>query len=217
MNRLLRRAAALVLLGASAVAAGSAGPVPGMAGTDRLPFIGADLTPHWLSLSELSAAPRHFPEFELLDQSGKVLQRADLEGQVVVANFFFTGCSTLCPRLRGAMARVHEAYAGAADVRLLSHSVTPELDAPRVLDAYARANGVDGQQWKLLTGERAMIERVAHEGYRVPRAAATDGAVLHTEWLVLLDAQQRVRGIYNGTLPIEVDWLIRDIQLLRRA
>lgn len=185
--------------------------------TALLPVISDhELTPRWLSEQELTdEGRRKFPEFELTDQAGRSLKRADLEGHVVVANFFFTGCSTLCPRLRGAMAKVRDAYAGADDVRLLSHSVTPELDSPRVLATYAKANAVDGEQWRLLTGQRETLDRLTHEGYLVPKSRPGEGSVLHTEWLILLDQQQRVRGIYNGTLPIEVGWLIRDVQLLR--
>lgn len=188
------------------------------ADTAALPVLsGSDLTPRWLTQAELAGVPGNFPEFVLTDQSGRSLHRAELEGHIVVANFFFTSCATLCPRLRSAMAKVRDAYASDESVRLLSHSVTPEFDRPELLAAYAKSNGIDGKQWRLLTGERAMLERVTHEGYRVPRAQPSDGAVLHTEWIVLLDQQQRPRGVYNGTLPIEVSWLIRDIQLLREA
>lgn len=214
MRRLFGLFTASLFLGLSAAATGSAKPV--VVQTAALPVIApGDLTPQWLSTQQLATVHASFPDFELSDQSGRAVERDDLDGHIVVANFFFASCSTLCPRLRSAMGKVRDAYAGAQDVRLLSHSVTPELDSPRVLDAYARANAIDGEQWRLLTGERSVLERVAHEGYLVPKTRPRDGAILHTEWLVLLDQQQRVRGIYNGTLPIEIGWLIRDIQLLR--
>lgn len=207
--------AGILLLSAIASVVGAKTIAPEVA---ALPLLAdADLTPQWLNAEQLAQVPGTFPDFTLTDQSGQKLNRADLDGQIIVANFFFTSCATLCPRLRGAMAQVREAYAGEEDVQLLSHSVTPEFDRPELLAAYAKANGIDGEQWRLLTGERAMLERVTHEGYRVPRAKPADGAVLHTEWIVLLDRQQRIRGIYNGTLPIEVGWLIRDIQLLRHS
>jgi protein SCO1/2 len=196
----------------------AAAPRPGIAAGDRavLPvYETSDLTPLWLDARQLQGRDGRFPGFELQDQAGRPLRRDDLEGRIVVANFFFVGCSTLCPRLRNAMARVRDAVRGDEQILLLSHSVTPEADSAPVLAAYARANGVDGEQWRLLTGSRESILRVAHEGYLVPRPEATRASVLHTELFVLLDQRQRVRGVYNGTLGTEIANLIEDIRVLQ--
>jgi protein SCO1 len=195
--------------------------------TGTLPiYTTADLTPVWYSRRDLRA---HFGErrirFTLLDQDARPFSQQDLQGKIVVASFFFTGCSSLCPTLRSAMAQVRERYARDTDVQLVSHSITPELDRPPMLRAYARLNRIDGERWRLLTGDPAEMARVARELYHVrtwlaPSAessrSTTADAVMHTETLVLMDAQQRVRGIYNGTLAIDVAQLVADIQQLRR-
>ena len=187
--------------------------------TPALPvFESADLTPVWRSASELHRqAGSHFPAFSLTDQAGRAVARNDLQGRIVVAHFFFTHCSNICPTLISAMGRVRDAYAGQHQVLLLSHSVTPDYDTPVMLKAYAQANHIDGQQWRLLTGSNAEISRVAHDGYFVPRSAVSAQGVIHTELFVLLDGRQRVRGVYNGTLRPEMDQLIGDVKSLLRS
>ncbi len=177
-------------------------------------FLSSDLTPTWPSPAELQQLSRPFPEFDLLDQAGRRINKSSLAGKVVVANFFFTHCSSICPKLTSAMAQVRDAHRGQAGLLLLSHSVTPELDTPPLLLAYAQANRIDGQQWRLLTGSNQQIERVAHQGYFVPRTAVSTEGFIHTELFVLLDAQQRVRGVYNGTLRLEVNQLLADVAVL---
>jgi protein SCO1 len=206
------------LLAATAGAAyalhpGGAGVVT--ADTSSLPvYESGDLTPQWRSAAELALPPRPFVPFSLQDQSGRALTPADLQGRVVVANFFFTHCSSICPKLTSAMAQVRDAHRGQQRLLLLSHSVTPEVDTPPMLQAYAQANHIDGRQWRLVTGTPEHISRVAHEGYLVPRTAVGAEGIIHTELFVLLDAQQRVRGVYNGTLRLDVQQLIGDVKTL---
>jgi protein SCO1 len=177
-------------------------------------FESSDLTPQWPDAAALARSPRTLAAFSLQDQEGRPLTPADLQGRVVVANFFFTHCSSLCPQLTSAMAQVRDAHLGQDRLMLLSHSVTPEYDTPPMLQAYARANRIDGRQWRLLTGTPAQISRVAHEVYLVPGTAVNAEGVIHTEMFVLMDAQQRVRGIYNGTLRLDVQQLIGDVKTL---
>jgi protein SCO1 len=185
------------------------------ADTSGLPvYESSDLTPQWRSAAELTLPPRPFVPFALQDQSGRTLTLADLQGRVVVANFFFTHCTSICPQLTSAMAQVRDAHRGQARLLLLSHSVAPEYDTPPMLQAYARANQIDGRQWRLVTGTPEHISRVAHDGYLVPRTAVGAEGIIHTELFVLLDARQRVRGIYNGTLRLDVQQLIGDVKTL---
>jgi protein SCO1/2 len=172
------------------------------------------LTPHWLTAEQLLVAKRQFPEFSLRDQSGLELTRADLEGRIVVADFFFTGCSDLCPRLRSGMAALRDAFPGDPDLLLLSHTVAPEADSVPMLAAYARTNGIDGRRWHLLTGPRSVIEHLEFDGYLIPRPPPAAGRALHSELFVLLDRHQRVRGVYNATLQTELNFLLKDIRAL---
>ena len=174
-----------------------------------------DLTPRWASAAELaSEPPRAFPEFALQDQAGHPFTRRDLEQHIVVASFFYSRCSELCPRLRSAMAQVRAAFPGDPRLLLVSHSVTPASDPVPALAAYAKENGIDANGWRLLTGPAETIQRLERQGYLVPRPRSDQGPALHSEMLVLLDRRQRVRGVYNGTLRTEIQFLERDIGLL---
>jgi protein SCO1 len=177
-------------------------------------FLTNDLTPTWPSADQLREQSPAFPDFNLLDQAGRRVNKSTLAGKVVVANFFFTQCSRICPKLTSAMAQVRDAQRGHTGLLLLSHSVTPEWDTPPMLMAYAQANRIDGQQWRLLTGSNQQINQVAHQGYFVPRTAVADDGFIHTELFVLLDQQQHIRGVYNGSLRGEVNQLLADVALL---
>lgn len=220
MKALIKWDYLLCVLAVAALAAVSfwVGRSHAVAETAALPvFESSDLVPRWYPAEELRRKAGSFPEFELRDQAGRRFEREDLAGRIVVANFFFTGCSSLCPRLRNGMAHVRDALTDEDALLLLSHSVTPEQDDTRVLAAYARANGIDGERWRLLTGPRGTITNLIHDAYLVPAPPSDEGGILHTELFVLLDQQQRVRGLYNGTLALDIDQLIRDIQLLREG
>jgi protein SCO1 len=185
-----------------------------------LPFFeSSDFTPVWhADATTISRPASQFPAFSLVDQSGRSFSQADLKGRIVIANFFFTQCSSICPSLTTAMATVRDAYhnksGSDAKVMLLSHSVTPEYDSAPMLAAYARKNNIDGQQWRLLTGTNTQMKKVAHEGYKVPRTSVDDKGFIHTELFVLLDSNQRVRGVYNGTLRLEIEQLVGDVKAL---
>jgi protein SCO1 len=203
------------LLAAAAGAAFALRPAnDGAADDTSLPVFDTDLTPQWRSAAELAQQPGRFVAFTLQDQAGRPLTDADLHGKVIVANFFFTHCSSLCPKLTSAMGQVRDAHRGHPRLLLLSHSVTPEYDTPPMLQAYAQTNRIDGRQWRLVTGAPEQMRHVAHEGYRVPRTAIGADGVLHTELFVLLDAKQRVRGLYNGTLRLDVQQLVSDVKTL---
>ncbi len=188
------------------------------AGAFELPvYRTADLTPRWpgIDLQLDDADNPDFPKFQLTDQSGRPFGNRDLSGHIVVASFFYSRCSDLCPRLRGSLSKVRAEFREDPRVLLVSHSITPNTDTPEILAAYAKANQIDGAGWRLLTGPATTIEKLEHEGYLIPRARA-DRPAMHSEMLVLLDAHQRVRGVYNGTLATELGFLERDIRALER-
>jgi protein SCO1/2 len=153
-----------------------------------------------------------------VDQSGASFALSSLRGRVHVASFIFTRCAAICPPLVSSMKRVQAAAAG-TDVILLSYTVTPDLDTADVLRDFGRERGVDPSRWKLLTGNPGGIIRVARDRY----FADDDGmrallskpdAFLHTEKLLLVDRDGRIRGVYNGTQPFEVQKLVDDLRVL---
>ena len=148
-----------------------------------------DFTPRW------SQTPARVVDFALTSQQGKPVTGADLRGRIHVASFIFTRCTAVCPALVRQLKRVQ-----AEDVRLVSFSVTPDLDTPAALAAYGAREGIDPAQWLLLTGDRSAIVRLAREFYFADdrRLESTTGGFLHTEKVLLVDAEGRLRGVYNG-------------------
>jgi protein SCO1/2 len=207
-------ASALVLLAAGTAAAMTRSK------PDALPFYtGADRTPRWIApgSAEYARIPRVQP-FALTDQAGRTVTNADVAGKVYVASFFFTRCRQLCPTLGDGLYRVQQAFRNDPGVQILSHSVTPETDDVSALARWARTHSACAGTWHLLTGGRAQIRRLAERSYFVELSDTTgntDGALLHTETLILVDGHGRVRGMYDGTLPLDVRQLIADIRWLR--
>ncbi len=186
--------------------------------TRTLPFYDdVSLTPRWPSTQRDRDAAHRVGDFHLVDAAGQAVTRRDVKGRVYVASFFYTQCRTLCPDLRVQLARVHEAVEGDTRVMILSHSVMPETDVPSRLAHYAVRNGVDGRQWKLLTGSRTELVRLARDAYFVELADTTGntaGRLRHTETIVLVDRDGHIRGVYDGSLAYDVTQLIADIRQL---
>ena len=158
----------------------------------------------------------HIKPFRLIDQDGDSLFLADVQGKVLLTDFFFTTCGTICPKMSTQMARVQEAFAQDDRVLLLSHSVTPEADSVPVLHAYAKEYGVEQHRWRLLTGDRKQIYDLARTSYFAVMDHGDGGPddFVHTENFVLVDPQGRLRGFYDGTKAKEVDQAIKDMRKL---
>ncbi len=155
----------------------------------------------------------HIHDFALVDQLGRTITLADVKDRIIVADFFFTTCATICPKMTTQLERVQEAYRSDDRIVLLSHSVTPEMDSVPVLASYAALHNADPERWHFLTGPRADIYALARRSYFACLDEGDGGPqdFVHTENFVLVDPQRRIRGFYDGTSTAEVDRLIGDI------
>ena len=132
-----------------------------------LPFFNApDWTPEWINKEDSGYARIHsIPSFSFKDQEGKNFTEANVEGKIYVANFFYTKCRGICPKMTTNMSLLQEAFKNDSTIVLLSHSVTPELDSIAVLKKYAILNKVDSKKWHLLTGDKNEIYALAKQQY----------------------------------------------------
>lgn len=155
-------------------------------------------------------------DFHLIDQFGGNFSMADVGERIIVADFFFTTCATICPKMSVQMERVQEAYKDDPRLLLLSHSVTPEMDSVPVLAAYAELHNADPDRWRFLTGDRRQIYALARKSYFAAMDEGDGGPddFVHTENFVLVDPQRRIRGFYDGTNAQDVDRLIGDVRKL---
>lgn len=158
----------------------------------------------------------HIRDFHLIDQFGGNFTLNDVGDRIIVADFFFTTCATICPKMSVQMERVQAAYKDERQLLLLSHSVTPEMDSVPVLAAYAELHHADPERWRFLTGDRKQIYALARKSYFAAMDEGDGGPddFVHTENFVLVDPQRRIRGFYDGTNAKDVDRLISDIARL---
>ena len=163
-------------------------------------------------------------DFSFTNQNGKTITQKDYEGKIYVADFFFTTCGSICPKMTNNMTLVQKAILSNPKVMLLSHSVMPEIDNVKVLKQYALKNGVVDSKWNLVTGNKMDIYKMARMSYLVVKQGKPNEMydMVHTENFVLVDAKKQVRGFYDGTNfsgPTEdgiknVQQLIEDIEFL---
>lgn len=186
-----------------------------------LPFFNsADFTPQWISeKSKIYDSIHKIPSFEFVNQLGEKITNTTYEGKIYIADFFFTSCPGICPRLAKNMRKLQEAFKDDDDVMLLSHSVTPVKDSVPVLYSYAIENKVDAKKWNLVTGDKKVIYEIARKAYFADEdfvKTQDEDAFIHTENFILIDQKGRIRGVYNGTLAIETDRILRHIKLLKK-
>ncbi|RZJ36043.1 MAG: SCO family protein [Flavobacterium sp.] len=156
------------------------------------------------------------PDFSFTNQNGKTITQENYRGKIYVADFFFTTCGSICPKMTSNLVEVQKAFANNPKVMLLSHTVMPDVDSVPVLKQYAIENGIDDSKWNLVTGDKKQIYTIARRGYLAVKIGKPEEQydMVHTENLVLVDSHRRVRGFYDGTRKDEVERLISDINWL---
>ncbi len=181
------------------------------------------LNPRW-NESEMDTVFQTIPSFSLTNETGKTFDSKSLKGKIYVASFFFTRCTTICPKITSQVSRVQDTFLGDPEVQLLSISVDPKFDQPEQLALYAKRFDANKDQWHFLTGEKKMIYPLVLKGFHVPLADASeydaaiknpDETFIHSERLVLVDKEGIIRGFYDGTDKKEVDRLLVEIKVLK--
>jgi protein SCO1/2 len=155
------------------------------------------------------------PEFELVDQDGRPLHRADLLGRVWVVDFIFTSCAGACVPMTSHMTDLQKEDLG---VSYLSVSVDPERDTPAALAGY-RDKWKGGPRWTLAVGTRDDVLALANQAFKLPagrEVSTPDGLpeLFHSQKFALLDGQGRVRGYYDSTDELSLAQLRKDIARL---
>lgn len=187
---------------------------------EYLPYLGKrDVEYKQVNGQEVADTVYHqVPSFEMVNQFGDTVSLSDFDDKILVVDFFFTTCPTICPIMTKQMSRLQWKLDDAAykDVHFLSFSVNPGYDTPQVLHAYAEEHGADLDRWTFLTGEKGEIYDLAVNGLLVPAQedVSAPGGFLHSEKFILVDREQHIRGMYDGTNTEQVDNLVTDIKML---
>ena len=186
---------------------------------DQLPFFrDPRLTPEWIDDDDPVRGSIHkIPAFSLIDQTGTQFTEAGMDGRICVTNFFFSRCRSICPRMTNQLTYLQDTLGKMTNIRFLSFSVDPEVDSVPVITAYSDRYGMHTDTWKLLTGPRDSIYHIARKGFFAGDSTgltSISDEFLHTENVILTDSKRRIRGVYNGTLRVEMDRLHEDILML---
>ncbi len=165
--------------------------------------------------------------FKFLDQNGNYVTNKDIEGKVVVVEYFFTTCKGICPTMNENMTKVHNAFRTNDHVIILSHTVDPKRDTVAALKAYSQRYDIDDRKWKFLTGDKKELYDQAYYSYFLnameERPDNIEEEFIHSNLFILVDKYGRIRmsvdkeGMnqgYDGTNEESVGRLIKDINYL---
>ena len=154
------------------------------------------------------------PDFRLVDQTGAPFGPDRLKGRVWIADFVFTRCPDVCPRMTERLVGVHRALGERADV--VAVSVDPTYDTPERLAAFARANGAESPRWHFLTGSSQHVQEAVLRGFNVAfsRESEDIATLTHGVHVVLVDGRGRIRGYYDSNDRDALERLVADARRL---
>lgn len=184
-----------------------------------LVLIAAGLASHQRPANELPIIAR-VPDFTLTHHDGSTVGLERFLGTPWIADFIFTRCPAICPRMTAQMKQVTERLGDDSPVRIASFSVDPEHDTPEVLARYAESHDA-GSDWYFLTGDKQAIYNLSRDGFMLgiddeppPGELADSGPILHSNRFVLVDAQGRIRSYYDPFDTAEIERLHVDVREL---
>lgn len=189
--------------------------------TNTLPFYTTpDFSPHFINNNdEIKSIVKHkIKQYQFLNQDSVIISTDSLKGKIHVANFIFTTCGSICPRMTDHLNIIGKKYETDKNIILISFTVMPWIDTPSVLKKYKINKGIKKSNWHFLTGNKSKIYKLARQSYFAEeKIGYTKDSLefLHTEHLLLIDKDLRIRGIYNGTIKGEMYQLITDIEKLK--
>jgi protein SCO1/2 len=189
--------------------------------TKTLPFYNSEeFTPEWIHESADAYSEIHtIADFEFTNQNGQKITNQNFIGKIYIADFFFTTCPSICSILAKNMGSLQEMYKEDENILLLSHSVMPWIDSVSKIKEYALEQKVIDTKWHIVTGERESIYKIARTSYFADedfKKSKDESEFIHTENFVLVDKKGRIRGVYNGTLALDVQRLKRHIEILKK-
>ena len=156
--------------------------------------------------------------FSFLKQDSTMVSEQQTQGKVYVAEYFFTSCKGICPKMNKNMKAIYERFKSDSNFIVISHTVNPETDSLPVMRHYADSMGANSKNWWFVTGSKEALYKAARESYMLDdpknNSKNIDEQFLHTQFFTLVDRIGRVRGVYDGIKKDEVEQLIHDISEL---
>ncbi len=155
--------------------------------------------------------------FSFINQDARKLNGDDWDNKILIVDFFFTHCPSICPKMTNSLSEVNEYFKNNNSIQLASFTVDPGNDSSAQLKKYAAQFNLDTKHWNLITGSKKDIYKLARNGFAI---VATDGDggpedFIHSDKIVLVDTKKNIRGYYDGTNATEIKKLITDIKKLQ--
>lgn len=177
--------------------------------SDKLPIIGR------LTVENGDTTYHTIRSFEFINQDSQIINNQILSKNVYVADFFFTHCPTICPKVTSQMLRIHDQFIKNDEVKLISFSLDPKRDTIGRLNDYATRLGVSSQKWDFLHGDKSEIYDLAEDYFSIAlNDDEAPGGINHSGKLILVDKKGRVRSYCEGTVEEDVTKFMKDIELL---
>jgi protein SCO1 len=149
------------------------------------------------------------PAFSLTDQAGNAVGREQLAGKVCIFSFYFSCCTSMCPKTQETMGKLQERLSGLDDVLLVSVNVYPEHDTAEIIDRYARDHNARPGRWLFLRGSKSEVDALVQGGFKQALVLDPEGKpgyeVTHSPNFMIVDHRGIIRGYANGLDPDEVD------------
>ncbi len=154
-----------------------------------------------LSYIKINGKPRKVPEFAFLDQDSMLITNHDYKGKVYVAEFFFTSCPTICPKMTKNLVYLQNQLKDYGDFGVASFTINPRFDTPRRLKTYADNYKIVNQDWHLLTGDREDLYELANSGFNIYAAENPNvpGGFEHNGYFALIDQDGYIRSRYDAS------------------
>jgi protein SCO1 len=202
-------------------------------------FFGFIFKDYDFNASSLGVINPAVPAFSFVNQDGKTITQKDTDDKVYVAEYFFTTCRGICPKMNANMRRVYDAYKDKNDFMIVSHTCMPEVDSVSLLKAYelkmingtlikaadgsysmsnaAITQNLPNTNWHFVTGNKDSLYKMARHGYIIDNQKPDStqniaNQFIHTQFFALVDRYRRVRGIYDGLKEDEIQKLLLDIK-----
>lgn len=160
---------------------------------------------------------QHFQDYRFINQYNQVQTLDNWKGKIVVTDFFFTSCPSICPKMTDNMKKIGEAFRDDKKIQLISFTIDPQRDSAQRLMQYAKAKDDIMPDWTFLTGEKKDIYKIARKQFYLTASGGDGGPedFIHSDKIVLRDIHNRIRGYYDGIDEIQIQQLINDIKKLK--
>lgn len=169
------------------------------------------------------------PNFSFTNQDNKTITNKNYENKVYVVEFFFTNCPTICPKMNENMVKIQNVYQDNPNFGIVSFSIDPDRDSPKVLKEYAKEKGATMKNWHFLNGNIEEIMKLSNTGFKLFAGEnnTAPGGFEHSGQFALIDKNGFIRSrsldkngfvnpiiFYDGLDIKQINWLKEDIALL---